>query len=255
MLEARHLVKNYGARRALNDVSFEIRRGEVLGYLGPNGSGKSTTVRLIAGLMEPSEGTVLLDGEDIRKNLVAYKRRIGYLPEEPNLYPYLSASEFLTLVAGLRDLDERLAQKKIEELLRLFDLYDMRHAPVAEYSKGMRQKVLFSATLLHDPEVLIVDEPLSGLDVTSASVIRHLVRTLAERGKIVFYSSHVLEIVEKLCTRIVILYAGQVAAYDSVENLRKLAALPSLGQVFSKLVEDRDPASTAQEIADVMALR
>jgi ABC-2 type transport system ATP-binding protein len=223
MLDARRLHKSYGSLLAVNDVSFTIDPGEILGYIGPNGAGKSTTVKMIAGLLEPTAGEVLFRGRSIQNDLVGYKRQIGYVPEEPHLYPYLTGREYLDLVGTLRDIPHKLRLEKIDALLRLFSLYPQRHAALSSYSKGMRQKVLLISGLLHNPGLIIFDEPLSGLDVTSAFIFRKLVGTLASQGKAIFYCSHVLEVVEKLCSHLLILKKGGVVAHGRTrEVLEKL---------------------------------
>ncbi|HSK09673.1 MAG TPA: ABC transporter ATP-binding protein, partial [Vicinamibacterales bacterium] len=183
MLEARDLSKSYPGVTAVKRVSFRVRPGEILGYLGPNGSGKTTTVNMIMGLVEPTHGEVLFEGKPILRDPVAFRRRVGYVPEEPNLYPFLSGREYLELVGCLREMPAAVLRRKIEDLFQLLGLREDAEAPIASYSKGMRQKVLISAALLHDPDLLIFDEPLSGLDVTTALVFRHLVQALAARGK------------------------------------------------------------------------
>ena len=254
MLEARGLTKNYRSIPALQDVSFKALPGQILGYLGPNGSGKSTTVNIVTGLLEPSHGQVYFDGVDIRKSLIDYKRRVGYVPEEPYIYPYLTATEYLELVGRLRLMPSKKLDEKIDALLRLLGLHASRMSPISSYSKGMKQKVLISAALLHDPDVLIFDEPLSGLDVTSALVFRNLMTALAAKGKTILYSSHVLEVVEKICSEVIILHKGRVAAYDSVGRLRELMHEPSLEGIFSQLVVQEDTSTTAAQIVEVMAL-
>lgn len=253
MLEARALTKYYTGIAAVENVSFVIRPGEVLGYLGPNGSGKSTTVKMIMGLVEPTRGHVLLDACDIRDDLPAYKRRVGYVPEEPHIYPYLTGREYLLLVGRLRCLPEKILAAKADELLRLVGLESDRHSLMSSYSKGMRQKVLICGALLHDPELVIFDEPLSGLDVTTALVFRDLVRGLARRGKMILYSSHVLDAVEKVCSRVVILKKGRVAADGDIRQLRDLMHAPSLEDVFAQLVLQEDTETTAAGIVAVMA--
>lgn len=252
MLEACRLTKYYGAVRAVTDISFRIEPGEILGCLGPNGSGKSTTVKMLTGLLEPTRGEVLFAGARIRDDLAGYKGRLGYVPEEPNLYPFLSGLEYLELVGTLRGIAASTLGKKIDALLDLFGLGGQRHSALASYSKGMRQKILIIAALLHDPEVLVFDEPLSGLDVTSALVFRELVETLARTGKTILYCSHVIEVVEKICSRVMIIYRGQVIAHNSVERLRQIMALPSLEQVFSELVQQTDAETTARDIVEAM---
>ena len=255
MLEATHLVKRFFGVVAVDDVSFALRPGEIVGYLGPNGSGKTMTARMLTGLLAPTSGTVSFEGRDISGDMVAYHRRLGYVPEEPHLYPFLSGREYLQLIGRLRELPAPLVEKKIDAFLELFGIRDAAEQSISAYSKGMKQKVLISAALLHDPEVLIFDEPESGLDVTAALVLRNLVRTLAGRGKAVLYSSHIMEIVEKVCTNVIILHRGRIVADDSVERLRELRSQRSLEQVFGELVLRTDPEGTARAIADVAALR
>jgi ABC-2 type transport system ATP-binding protein len=249
MLEIKGLSKYYRNIPVVDDVSFSIRPGEVTGYLGPNGSGKSTTVKIVTGLIEQSAGKVLLDGKDIRADLVNFKRRLGYVPEEAILYSYLTGLEYLQLIGRLRGLPESTADRRANELLELFSLHPHRHAAISTYSKGMKQRVLISAALLHDPDVLILDEPLSGIDVTSAQLFKHLLNELARRGKMILYISHVLEVVEKVCAQVIVIYKGRIMAADSVERLRDLMNVPSLEQIFSQLVEQRDLESVARDIA------
>ena len=254
MLEVRHLCKKFNGIPAVDDVSFRIEPGEILGYLGPNGAGKSTTVKMIIGLLEPSDGQILYNGRSILDDLAGFQQRLGYVPEEPNLYPFLSGYEYLQLVCRLRGMEALRMEQKIEEFLRLFGLWDDRHTPLSSYSKGMRQKVLISAALAHNPVVVIFDEPLSGLDVTTALVMRDLMRGLAERGRIIFYSSHVLEVVEKVCSRVLILRKGRVAAHDSIERLRTLMQQPSLEGIFAELTHEPDHQAVAGHILEVMQM-
>ncbi len=252
MLEAQGLTKYYTSIAALEDVSFTAEPGQVLGYLGHNGSGKSTTVNIITGLLEPSRGRVLFEGRPIQEQLIDFKRRLGYVPEEPYVYPFLTGYEYLELVGRLRQMPEKTLEDKIEALLALFNLHGARHSPISSYSKGMKQKVLISAALLHNPDILIFDEPLSGLDVTSALVFRHLLTALAREGKTILYSSHVLEVVEKVCSRVIILYKGRMVANDRVDRLRDLMSLPSLESVFAQLAVQEDTERTARDIIDAM---
>lgn len=252
MFEVVGLTKRYHRRAVVDNVSFSVAPGEVLGYLGPNGSGKSTTVKMLTGLLEPTCGQAYYRGSAIREDMVSFKRVLGYVPEEPFLYPYLTGREYLQLAGRLRCLPEKTIAGKSDALLDLFSLYEHRYSPIASYSKGMRQKVLITAALLHDPEVLIFDEPLSGLDVTTALVFRHLIRSLAKEGKTILYSSHALEVVEKVCTRVLILRKGQVVAHDSVERLRGLMESPSLEDVFAQLVVQEDTEKVAADMVAVM---
>lgn len=252
VLEAKNLVKCYTAVPAVNDVTFSIQAGEVLGCLGPNGSGKSTIVRMLTGLIQPTRGEVLSQGADIQSDLVGYRERLGYVPEEPELYPFLSGWEYLELVGTLRDLPRPTLEKKIEAMLELFSLSSARYVPIGSYSKGMRQRILLIAALLHDPSLLIFDEPLSGLDVTSALITKSLIKSLGEQGKAVFYCSHVLEVVEKVCTRVLIMQKGKVLAYAASAEIQKEAGESSLEDAFVHLVEERDAVRTAQDIIEVM---
>jgi ABC-2 type transport system ATP-binding protein len=251
-LEARGLLKCYTAVPAVSDVTFALSSGEVLGCLGPNGSGKSTTVRMLTGLLEPTRGQVLCGGKNIQSNLVGYRKRLGYVPEEADLYPFLSGREYLELVGTLRGLVAPHLSKKIDAMLELFSLHPHRHSATGSYSKGMRQRILLIAALLHDPQLLIFDEPLSGLDVSSALIVKNLIKGLGERGKAVFYCSHVLEVVEKVCSHVMILRHGRVLAYAPTSELQKAAGQPNLEHAFMHLVEGRDPEQTARDILQVM---
>jgi len=252
MLAVRRLTKHYGALVAIHDVSFEARPGEVLGLLGPNGSGKSTTVKILTGLLRQTSGTVQLDGADAFADLEAYKRIIGYVPEEPHLYSYLTGPEYLRLVGRLRELPERALDDKIDRFLQLLGIYDDRHQTLSSYSKGMRQKILLSAALLHNPDLILLDEPFSGLDVASALVMRSLIQELAARGKVVLFSSHELETVERVSSRVIILHRGKIVADDSIARLRALMALPTLEEIFSQLAVEQDTAAISREIADLI---
>jgi ABC-2 type transport system ATP-binding protein len=253
MLEIQGLTKYYRNTPVVNDVSFTVRPGEVTGYLGPNGSGKSTTVKIITGLIEPSAGRVLLDGRDVRDDPMGFRRRFGYVPEEAILYSYLTGLEYLELIGRLRGLPPARVAKKADDMLSLFALHSHRHAAIATYSKGMKQRILISAALLHDPDFLILDEPLSGIDVTSAQLFKHLLNGLAAKGKIILYISHVLEVVERTCAQVIIIYKGRIMAADSVVHLRDLLQAQSLEGVFAQLVEERDLEAVARDLVDVIS--
>ena len=252
MLEARRLTKFYSAIPAVKDLSFTLDRGGVVGLLGPNGSGKSTTVSIIAGLLEPSGGFVFLDGQDVSRMPLEYKAKVGYVPEESVLYTYLTGPEYLSFVGNLRGIEPRTLRERIDGFLTLFNLTDDVEAPMSAYSKGMRQKILISAALLHNPQLIILDEPNSGLDVTTTLVLRSLVKTLAAEGRMIVYSSHLLEAIEQVATDVIILHDGRVVAHDSVERLRTLMELPSLEQVFRTLVVETDIDGLARDLVAVM---
>ena len=252
MLEVCGLTKRFNGIPAVQDVSFTLRPGEILGYVGPNGAGKSTTVKMIIGLLEPSEGQIRFQGRSVIEDLPGFQSRIGYVPEEPHLYPHLSGREYLQLVGRLRGMPRTILEPKIDEFLRLFSLWDDRHCAVTAYSKGMRQKILLSAALLHNPDLLILDEPLSGLDVTTALVLRELVEGLAARGRMILYSSHVLDVLEKVCSQVLILCKGRVAAHDSIEHLRESMHESSLEGIFGQLTREHDHRAVADHILEVM---
>ena len=251
MLEAVLLSKRYSSIPAVQELSFRLRPGEVLGCLGPNGSGKSTTVKMLTGLLEPTRGLVRFDGRNIQDNLAEYRTHLGYVPEEAHLYPYLTGWEYLEMIGTLRGVPRPLMESKINALLDLFSLRPARHASMGTYSKGMRQRILLIASLMHDPEIFIFDEPLSGLDVTSALIFKNLVQALGRSGKMVFYCSHVLEVVEKVCSDVLILRKGTVIAHDSVANIGKILGA-SLENAFLHLVDDVDTVRVAGDIVDVM---
>ena len=252
MLAVQRLTRHYGALVAIQDVSFEARPGEVLGLLGPNGSGKSTTVKILAGLLRPTSGSVQLDGLHALADLEAYKRILGYVPEEPHLYSYLTGPEYLQLVGRLRELPDAVLDDKIDRFLQLLGIYDDRYQTLSSYSKGMRQKILISASVLHTPRIVILDEPFSGLDVSAARVLKGFVRALADEGKIIVFSSHVLEVVEQVCSRVVILKDGKVVGHDSVANLRTTLQLPSLDAVFASIVAEENVEERTQGLLAAM---
>jgi ABC-2 type transport system ATP-binding protein len=253
MLEVRNLTKRFRGAPVVNDVSFAMRPGEITGYLGPNGSGKSTTVKMLTGLLHATSGHIFYRGQDIFHHTIAFRQRLGYVPEEPNLYGYLTGLEYLQLAGGLRGLAPDLVTKRANELLELLYLTEARWLAIGNYSKGMKQRVLIAAALLHDPDVLIFDEAQSGLDITNGLLFRHLLRELAARGKMVLYISHVLELVEKVCDHIVVIDKGRIVADDSVERLRTLMHRPSLEGVFMQLIEQDDLESRARAITSAIA--
>jgi ABC-2 type transport system ATP-binding protein len=252
MLDVQKLAKRYGALSAIQGLSFEVRPGEVLGLLGPNGSGKSTTVKILTGLLQPTSGHVQLDGRDILADIDGYKAGLGYVPEEPHLYSYLTGPEYLRLVGRLRRLSDAALDDKIDRFLQLLGIYDDRYQTLSSYSKGMRQKILIAAAVLHNPRLVVLDEPFSGLDVTAARVLKAFVRGLADDGKMVVFSSHVLEVVEQVCSRVVILRDGRIVGHDSVANLRTTLQLPSLDAVFAALTAEDNVDERSQALIAAM---
>jgi len=251
VLELRGITKRYGGHLAVDHVSFSVGRGEVVGYLGPNGSGKSTTVNMVVGLLEPTSGSIWLDGARQSDDPAGYKGRIGYVPEEPYLYTHLTAAEYLTLVGRLRGLAQARLDAQVPELLRLFLLWDSRYSTMAAYSKGMRQRVLLAAALLHNPDVLVLDEPFSGLDVNASLLFRALLDLFAAAGRMILFSTHRFDMVEKVCSRAVILSAGRVAAEHAVTRDAE-GDRDALERLFVRVTAQDDYRPVAQRILDLV---
>jgi len=254
MLELQNLFRSFRGIPAVQDVSFRVEPGEIVGFLGPNGAGKSTTVKIITGMLRPNDGRVLFEGRNVRNDMAGFRRVVGYVPEEAHLYNYLSGLEYLQLVGRLRGLDEAIIEAKGTELLKLLGLDSWQHTPISSYSKGMRQRVLLAAALLHDPKLLIFDEPLSGLDVVSARLFKDLLELLAAQGKAVLYISHVLEVVEQICDRVIVIAGGKVLADAPPAQLAQLMSLPNLESVFAQLVRQESTRDRAQQIVEVMQI-
>ena len=248
MLSVDHVSKFYRGIPAVDDVSFAVAAGKIVGYLGPNGSGKSTTVKMITGLLEPSRGRILFHGQDVREDMAGFRASLGYVPEEAHVYTHLSGLEYLQLVGRLRGMGEAGLNTRANRLLELLSLQSWRHSPITAYSKGMKQRVLIAAALLHDPQLLIFDEPLSGLDVVSARLFKDLLLELSACGKAILYISHVLEVVEQVCHRVVVIAKGRVLADASPAELTRLMHLPNLEDVFAELVQQQDTRSVAKEL-------
>ena len=255
MLELRGVSKSYRSIPAVEEVSFELKPGEVLGFLGPNGAGKSTTVKMVIGLTKPTRGKVLFCGREIYDDLSGYRARLGYVPEEAHVYTHLSGFEYLELVARMRGMNDALIERKARRMLALLSLERAQHSPLSEYSKGMKQRVLLAAALLHDPALLVFDEPLSGLDTVSARLFKDLLGLLSREGKAILYISHVLEVVEQVCDRVIVLSRGRVVADASPQELTRMTALPSLEHVFAQLVRQTDTSEIARELVQTMGDR
>jgi ABC-2 type transport system ATP-binding protein len=255
MLEVTNLCKRYRGISSIEDINFRIRAGEIVGYLGPNGSGKSTTVKIITGLLQPNEGSVLFEGKDIREDMVGFRSTLGYVPEEAHVYTYLSGLEYLQLVGRLRGLGERDIERKATQMLKLLGLESWRYSPISFYSKGMKQRVLIAAALMHNPKLLVFDEPLSGLDVVSARLFKDLLQELAGQGKAILYISHVLEVVEQVCDRVIVIAKGKILADAAPAELAKVMQLANLQDVFAQLVQQEDTRVLARQLVDVMGVR
>lgn len=254
MLELQNLYRSYRGIPAIEDVCFKVAPGEIVGFLGPNGAGKSTTVKIITGMLRPNDGRVLFEGRDVRSDMVGFRAAFGYVPEEAHLYTYLSGLEYLQLVGRLRGMGEALIEAKASGLLRLLNLESWKYSPISSYSKGMRQRVLIAAALLHDPKLLIFDEPLSGLDVVSSRLFKDLLELLAAQGKAILYISHVLEVVEQVCHRVIVIAKGRILADAAPADLTRLMSLPNLESAFAQLVEQQDTRVLASQIVEVMQI-
>lgn len=235
ILEINNLRKSYGPKSVLNGVSFGVKRGEIIGYIGPNGAGKSTTVKIMLGIEDDYSGQVNIFGRDISDGDIEYKRKIGYVPEIAEVYDNLTGQEYLTFVGELYGLDSDFASDKAKSLMELFGVGEVYHSRIASYSKGMRQKLLIISSLLHNPELLFFDEPINGLDANSVMIFKEIMAQLAEQGKTIFYSSHIMDVVEKISSRIILLHDGRIAADGTFDELKQQNKEGSLERIFNQL--------------------
>jgi ABC-2 type transport system ATP-binding protein len=252
MIVTEALCRSYDSKQALIDLDLRVEPGEILGFLGPNGAGKSTTVRILTGLIRPTSGRALVAGYDVVEQPLEVKKRIGYVPEAGTLYDALTASEYLELIACLHHMDAKTAATRRAELLELFGLGEVRDQRMTEFSKGMRQKVVIAAALLHRPEVLFLDEPLDGLDANTAAVVKELLKKLADQGRTILFCSHILEVVERVCSRIVIINEGRKIAAGTAETLRRDAGVETLEAAFSHLTGVRDVGQVASDLLSAL---
>jgi ABC-2 type transport system ATP-binding protein len=249
LIETSQLTKRYGDKTAVKDVSFNVSSGEIFGFLGPNGAGKTTTIKIIVGLLRPSSGTVKVAGYDVVQQPLQAKTVSGYVPDSPDLYPKLSGRELLQFVGDLYDMKRQDTLRRSDELLKLFDLYEVSNDLIDSYSHGMRQKIAVSAALMHDPKVLVLDEPTVGLDPKSARLIKDILRQMADRGAAVFLSTHILEIAERMCDRIGIINKGDLVAIGTMDELRAMGrGETSLEDIFLTLTGGAEDL----EIAEVL---
>ena len=248
LIETRNLIKRYGDKVAVNNVSFEVYAGEVFGFLGPNGAGKTTTIKMIVSLLQPTSGTIKVAGYDVQTQPLFAKAVSGYVPDTPNLYAKLTGRELLHFVGDLYNLDRNQVAHRIDELLRMFDLSAAADDTFDSYSHGMQQKTSLAAALMHDPKVLILDEPTVGLDPKSARLIKDILRQLADRGAAVMLSTHILEIAERMCDRIGIINKGELIAVGTMDELRKLGKTgqSSLEDIFLGLTGGAEEMEMAE---------
>ena len=250
-ISCRQLRKNFGHFEVLQGIDLEVERGEMFGFLGPNGAGKTTTIRILTGILLPTSGTVEVAGNDVVKNPQEVKRRVGYVPDRAYLYPKLTAREFLEFVGHLYGLEPRRAERVAEGLLERFELSEWTDELIEAFSNGMRQKLALTAALIHEPEIIVIDEPMVGLDPRSARVMKTLLTELIADGRTVFLSTHTLEVAQELCSRVAIIQKGRIVARGTLEELRRqaMAEQGSLEAVFLRLTEE-GPAPAVEDIAE-----
>lgn len=237
MLEVRNLTKSFGHVLAVDGISFAVAKGEVFGMLGTNGAGKTTTIKILSCLLKPTGGLALVDGLDVTKEPLAVKRRIGYLPEMPNLFEKLTGREFMGMLGTLRGLEPELLAKRIDGYIRILDFSEFLDLEIGTYSKGMRQRVAFASSVLHEPPILILDEPTSGLDPRYSKMVKAWVRDYAAKGNTVLMSTHVTEIADSLCDRVAVVHRGKIAGLDTPSGLKKGLGAATLEDAFVMLVE------------------
>ncbi|XZF74089.1 ABC transporter ATP-binding protein [Bacillus sp. AL-1R] len=246
------LKKDYGAKSVLKGIDLTVHRGQIIGYIGPNGAGKSTTIRILLGLESNYSGNVEIFGEEISEQNVEYKKRIGYVPEIAELYDNLTAREYLTFVGELYGMDFDEADEKAMKLMKVFGLEEVYLSRIASFSKGMRQKVLIISSLIHNPDLLFLDEPLSGLDANSVMVFKEILAILAANGKTIFYSSHIMDVVEKISNRIILINDGKIVADGSFKELKEQNKEGSLEQIFNQLTGFNEHQSLAEEFVSIV---
>ncbi|QSZ26754.1 ABC transporter ATP-binding protein [Aceticella autotrophica] len=252
MIKLKDLKMSYGDKQVLKGINLEVAKGEVIGYIGPNGAGKSTTVKIMLGLVAGYTGEVKIFGQDISNGDVEYKRKIGYVPETAELYDSLTAAEYLTFIGELYGLEYNIVDKKARKLMSMFGIEDVYNSRMTSYSKGMRQKVLLISSLLHNPDILFFDEPLSGLDANSVMIVKEILKELAIQGKAIFYSSHIMEVVEKISNRIILIKEGQIVADGSFEELKHKCREGSLEEIFNQLTGFNEYKEIAENFVSVV---
>lgn len=252
IITIRDLKMNFGKKEVLKGINLEVHEGQIIGYIGPNGAGKSTTVKIILGLIEGYTGEIEILGQDISSNNIEYKKKVGYVPEVAELYDTLTAREYLTFIGELYGLEHEIANKKSQMLMKLFAIEEAYDSRISSYSKGMKQKVLIISSLLHNPDILFWDEPLSGLDANSVMVVKEILAELAAQGKTIFYSSHIMDVVEKISNRIILIKDGQIVADGSFEELKDSCMEGSLEEIFNQLTGFNEHKSIAEEFVSIV---
>ena len=251
-VELKNLRMSYGAKEVLKGINLEVHKGEIIGYIGTNGAGKSTTIKIILGIVEGYSGEVKVLGNDISKDQIEYKRKIGYVPEVADIYDNLTAREYLTFIGALYGLSYQLVDAKALRLMKIFGIDNVYDARINSYSKGMKQKVLLIASMLHNPDILFLDEPLSGLDANSVMIVKEILLNLSKQGKTIFYSSHIMDVVERISNRIILINNGQIAADGSFEELKNKSNEGSLEQIFNQITGFDEYETLAGEFVSII---
>lgn len=251
-VEIKNLYMNYGTKEVLKGINLQVNKGEIIGYIGTNGAGKSTTIKIILGIVEGWHGDISVLGQDIRKDTIEYKRKIGYVPEVADIYDNLTAREYLTFIGALYGLSYEQADEKAKRLMMIFAIADAYNSRISSYSKGMKQKVLLIASMLHNPEILFLDEPLSGLDANSVMVVKEILANLARQGKTIFYSSHIMDVVERISNRIILINDGQIAADGSFSQLKQRSKEGSLEQIFNQITGFSEYETLAKQFVSIV---
>ncbi len=236
MIEAIKIVKYFDKKLVLDNVTFSVKGGEVCGYIGPNGAGKTTTIKILTGIIKPTSGFAYIDGINVVEKSDVVKKIIGYVPESGGVFETLTPVEFLTFVGRVYQMDEEKVNKKMFELMEIFEIYENRNEPMSSFSKGMKQKVLLISALMHEPKVLFLDEPLNGLDAKAIQIFKDIVKNFASEGRTIFYSSHLLDIIEKICDKLIIINRGKIIASGRIDEILKISGSDNLNDAFSKLI-------------------
>lgn len=252
IITIRNLKISFGEKQVLNGINLDVHRGQIIGYIGPNGAGKSTTIKIILGLIEGYTGEVKILGQDISDGSIEYKKKIGYVPETAEIYDSLTAREYLTFIGELYGLDYENVDQKAQKLMKIFEIEEVYDSRMTSYSKGMKQKVLIISSLLHNPDILFWDEPLSGLDANSVMIVKEILSELVSQGKTIFYSSHIMDVVEKVSNRIVLINNGQVVVDGSFDELKHRSKEGSLEDIFNELTGFKEYKSIAEHFVSVV---
>jgi len=246
MIEAINLIKYFDKKLVLDNISFSVRKGEICGYIGPNGAGKTTTIKILTGIIKPTSGTAYIDGINVKENPDDVKKIIGYVPESGAIFETLTPVEFLTFVGKIYRMSESEITRNIFELMELFEIYEFKNEPMLSFSKGMKQKIFLISALMHNPKVLFLDEPLNGLDANAIKIFKEFIKKLAQNGRTVFYSSHLLDVIEKICDKLIIINRGKIVASGTIEEILKISNAPNLSDAFSKLTESVEQVEKIQ---------